>query len=65
MGQRGERAYFWDKYLTISIKKMKLKDEAGMAGPKSAQARFVGTIMSTVHPYACISGVIPAHRGGG
>ena len=34
---------------------MKLKDEVGMAGPKSTQTRFVGIITSTIHPYACFS----------
>ena len=32
-----------------------LKDEAGMAGSKSIQTRFVGTTTSTIHPYACLS----------
>jgi hypothetical protein len=32
---------------------MKLKDEVGMAGPKSTQIRFVGIIISTIYPYAC------------
>ena len=32
---------------------MKLKDEVGMAGSKSTQTRFVGTITSTIHPYTC------------
>ena len=34
-------------------KQLKLKDEVGMAGPKSTQTRFVGIITSTIHPYAC------------
>ena len=29
---------------------MKLRDEVGMAGPKSAQTRFVGIIASTICP---------------
>ena len=34
-------------------KTMKLKGEVGMGGPKSIQTRFVGIIMSTIHPNAC------------
>ena len=34
---------------------MKLKDEVEMGGSKSTQTRFVGIIMSTIHPYACFS----------
>ena len=37
---------------------MKLKDEVGMAGPKSTQTRFVGIIMSTIHPYMLASLII-------
>ena len=32
-----------------------MKDEVGMAGPKSTQTRFVGIITFTIHPYACFS----------
>ena len=32
---------------------IKLKDEVGMAVPKSTQTRFVGIITSTIHLYAC------------
>jgi hypothetical protein len=31
----------------------KMKDEVGMAGPKSTQTIFVRIITSTIHPYAC------------
>ena len=31
--------------------KTKLKDEVGMAGPKSILTRFVEIIISTIHPY--------------
>ena len=34
---------------------MKLKDEVGMAGPRSTQTKFLGIIISNVHPYACFS----------
>jgi hypothetical protein len=35
--------------------RMKLKDEVGMAGPKSTQTGFVGIITSTIiHPYALL-----------
>ena len=36
---------------------MKLKDEIGMIGPKSActKLRFVGIVTSTIYPYACTS----------
>ena len=39
-------------YTYTSIKKMKLKDEVGMAGSKSTQTRFVVIIAFTIHPYA-------------
>ena len=42
------------KGLETSIKQLnELKDEAGMAGSKSIQTRFVGINTSTIHPYAC------------
>ena len=43
--------------VNVSIYKYKnnLKDEVGMAGTKSTQTRFVGIIISTVHPLACFS----------
>ena len=42
---------------------MKLKDEVGMAGPKSTQTRFVGIITSTIHPYACVLSVLSSYMG--
>ena len=39
--------------LLYNNKSMKLKDEVGMGGPKGTQTRFVGIIMSTIHPYIC------------
>ena len=41
-----------NKYKNICIK---LKDEVGMAMPKSTQTRVVGIITYMVHPYACFS----------
>jgi hypothetical protein len=35
---------------TVTSIKIKLKDEVGMAGPKSTQTRIVGIITSTIHP---------------
>ena len=40
-------------YNPTSIKTMKLKDEARMAGSKSTQTRFVVIITFTIHPYTC------------
>ena len=38
---------------------MKLKGEVGMGGLKSIQTRFVGIIMSTIHPYAKVYKPLP------
>ena len=32
-----------------------------MAGPKSAQTKFVGIIISIIHPYACVSFPVVLH----
>jgi hypothetical protein len=40
----------------------KIEDEVGMAGPKNTQTRFVGLIMSTIHPYVCFLSSYMGHR---
>ena len=42
------------KRTETSVKKIKLKDEIGMAGSKSTQTRFVRHKHNfAIHPYAC------------